>query len=112
MERSYRLTYIDMNTGLLQFNVSGLNESGYSLNSNKLNCYYQEIFRPKDSDFSIKYGPQIPITGTHQPQTDFIYVACTNFFNLRVYSNFHAYARRRPEVRQFKVHLKLFYLNY
>lgn len=94
-----------MDTGLLQFNASGLEESGYSLNSNTLNCYYQEIYRVKDNDFDLKYGPEIPITGLHEPQTDFIYVACTNFLGFSVYSNFHAYARRRPEVRKFKVRL-------
>lgn len=103
MERSHRLTYIDMNTGLLQFNVSGFEESGYSLSSNTLHCYYQEIHRLKDDDFRLKYGPQILITGLHEPQTDFIYVVCYNFLGFTVYSNFHAYARRKSEVRKFKV---------
>jgi len=102
MERSYRLTYIDMNTGLLQFNASGFEQSGYSKSSNTLQCYYQEIYRPKDDDFRLEYGPQIPITGLHEPRTDFVYVACTNFFGFTVYNNFHAYARRHPEVRKFK----------
>lgn len=103
MERSYRLTYIDMESGLLQFNVSGFKESGYSLTLNSLHCFYQEIIRPKDDDFNLEYGPQIPITGFHEPKTDFIYVACTNFLGLTVYTNFHAYARRIPGVRTFKV---------
>jgi len=92
-----------MNTGLLQFNISGFEESGYSLISNSLHCYYQEIYRPKDDDFRVEYGPQILITGIHEPRTDFIYVACYNFLGLPVYRNFHAYVRRRPEVRKFKV---------
>lgn len=103
MERSYRLTFIDMNSGLLQFNSSGFEEAGYSLESNSLRCYYQEIYRPKDDDFHVIYGPQIPIIDLHEPRTDFIFVSCVNFFGLTVYSNFHAYARRRPEVRKFKV---------
>lgn len=107
MERSYRLTYIDMNTGLLQFNASGFEESGYSMTSNTLRCYYQEIFRPVDDDFHLEYGPQIPITGFHEPLTDFIYVSCTNLFGITAYSNFHAYVRRRPEVRKFKVILNI-----
>lgn len=92
-----------MDTGLLQFNVSGFKESGYSLTSNTLRCFYQEIIRPKDDDFNLEYGPQIPITGLHEPKTDFIYVACTNFLGFTVYSNFHAYVRKIPEVRTFKV---------
>ncbi|CAH1724499.1 unnamed protein product [Aphis gossypii] len=107
MERSYRLTYIDMDTGLLQFNASGFEESGYSMTSNTLHCYYQEIYRPIDDDFHLEYGPQIPITGFHEPLTDFIYVSCTNLFGITVYSNFHAYARRRPEVRKFKDDMEL-----
>lgn len=101
-----------METGFLQFNVTGFKEAGYSLNSNTLHCYYQEIHRPKYDDFLLEYGPQITMTGVHEPKTDFIYVACTNFFGLKVYSNFHAYARRRPEVRKFKVTIILnFYLK-
>jgi len=92
-----------MDTGILQFNSSGFEESGYSLKSNTLHCYYQEIYRPKDDDFSLEYGPKITITGFHEPLTDFIYVACTNFLGFTIYRNFHAYARKRPEVRQFKV---------
>ncbi|XP_050522148.1 uncharacterized protein LOC126894884 isoform X2 [Daktulosphaira vitifoliae] len=107
MERSYRLTFIDMNTGLLQFNKSGFKESGYSLKSNGLKCNYQEIYRPKNDDFHVIYGPQIPIIDLHEPQTDFVFVSCVNFIGLTVYSNFHAYARRRPEVRKFKNHDEL-----
>lgn len=107
MDRSYRLTYIDMNTGLLQFNETGFEESGYSLGSNTLHCFYQEIFRPIDDDYRLEYGPKIPIVGIHEPQTDFIYVACVNFLGLTVYHNFHAYARRRPEVRKFKVNMNM-----
>lgn len=103
MERYYRLTYIDMDTGLLQFNATGFDESGYSLKSNSLSCFYQEIYRPKDDDFRLEYGPKIAITGLHEPLTDFVYVACTNLFRITVYRNFHAYARRRPEVRKFRV---------
>ncbi|XP_050441596.1 uncharacterized protein LOC126846324 isoform X3 [Adelges cooleyi] len=107
MERSYRLTYIDMNTGLLQFNSSGFEEAGYSLKSNALHCYYQEIHRPKDDDFHVEYGPQIPMVSLHEPKTDFVFVSCTNFLGLTVYSNFHAYARRKPEVRKFKNDVEL-----
>jgi len=96
-----------MSTGLLQFNASGFEESGYSLTSNTLRCYYQEINRPIDDDFRLEYGPQIPITGFHEPLTDFIFVSCTNLFGITVYSNFHAYARRKPEVRKFKVILNI-----
>lgn len=94
-----------MDTGLLQFNVSGFKESGYSLDSNTLRCYYQEIYRPSEDDYRVEYGPRIPITGLHEPRTDFIFVSCANFLGFAVYSNFHAYARRRPEVRKFKVNI-------
>lgn len=99
--------------GFLVYNESALKEAGYDRSSiNSLKCTYQEIFRPLNDDFNVKYGPEIKMSGHDFPKTDFIYVQCKSFAGFIIYRNFHAYVRRNPSVLRFQVHINISYNLY
>lgn len=88
--RQSRLTLINQD-GVLQFNQSALDESGYSTAS--LSCYYQPIIRPEGQDDVTVYGPKQLMTGRDRIDHEYVYVACTNSWSVTVYKNMHAYPR-------------------
>ena len=99
--RSKVLTKIDEN-GILRYNLSAIAEAGYTIGYNGIKCAYNEIIRVPKNDFEIDYGPEIPFSGNDIPNSDFVYVQCS-YNGFQIYNNFHAYARRNPRVRKFKV---------
>ncbi|CAH0388813.1 unnamed protein product [Bemisia tabaci] len=106
-QRNLVLTQIDRD-GRLGFNRTALQLLGYDEDASSLDCYYQEISRAPEDDFNVIYGEKVPLTDTHIPTEDFIYVECDHrLTRIPVYRNFHAYARRHPSVRRFKDDLEL-----
>lgn len=55
-------------------------------------------------DQKIYFSDKITMTGNDKPKSDFIYVACEKSSWLpNVYSMYHAFAQKNPNVRMFRV---------
>lgn len=69
--------------------------------------YDQNILKGRD-DSHILYSEEKLMTGEHKPESDYFFVACSKFSWLpNVYTMYHAYVQRDPQVREFEVTMPL-----
>lgn len=82
-------TFVD-EMGLLQYNHTAISNAGYKY----INCMYQNIKRKPGIDDSIEYTDKqiLPPEGIFM-KTDFVFVTCSNFYGVNIYSAIHLHVR-------------------